>query len=282
MAGHKVLLRLQPAVRNRRPVEVSLDGAGGFNLYGLTPGRYELVIAKSGGRPIERRSVEIHTDRLLDIDLRMPAPAPQSHVLSARRLGRHVSLAAKREFSHAVNAWQKGDLLEAENGFAKAVALEPAFTEALNNLAVLYLRRNDPAHAEPLIRAALESDPHSADVYVNAAAVASIAQNLEEAASFARHAISLDPSSSAARFLLGRTLTIQERELPEALFHLRRSSQDYPDSMLYIGQILFRAGQAQQAMDEIRSYLARSDSEQSEMARAILSAMERSRNKGDR
>ncbi len=74
-----------------------------------------------------------------------------------------------KEMQKGVEAWDKGQLAEAEQAFKNAVLLYPSFSRAYNNLGVVFLREGRRDDAEWSFRQALRIDNRSPRVLSNLA-----------------------------------------------------------------------------------------------------------------
>lgn len=89
----------------------------------------------------------------------------------------------------------------------------------------------------------------------------------------ARHALELDPTNSIARYLLGCTLAMEDRNAAEALEMLRATQNMFPESRLVIAKILLRQPATKDAKRELQEYLAIPGIEKREMAESWLAKL---------
>jgi tetratricopeptide (TPR) repeat protein len=94
----------------------------------------------------------------------------------------------------------RADLAEAE--FKSAISLNRNYAEAQNNLGVLYGQRGNDREAERLFRQAVDSDPRYTQALVNLAAVLAAESHYSEAESDLENAIRIAPDDQLARRLL--------------------------------------------------------------------------------
>jgi hypothetical protein len=97
-----------------------------------------------------------------------------------------------------------GDAAQAERHYRAAIALNPGYKEARNNLGILLAGRGDLEAALGEFREALKYRPRAADLYNNVGVtLARLGRNAEAAAAF-RRAIELEPGIADARAALDR------------------------------------------------------------------------------
>jgi len=156
---------------------------------------------------------------------------------------------------------RRGQALEAEEAFTKALAARPGDAEALNglgvalelqgkpeaaakflaaikanqymvdawlNLATLYLAAGRPVEAEILLNGAAQRDPDSAAAMAGPGLVAILKGNYAEASSPFERALKVQPDDYYAAYALGR-LKLREVKAEEALGLFRASLKSEPD-----------------------------------------------------
>jgi tetratricopeptide (TPR) repeat protein len=79
---------------------------------------------------------------------------------------------------------------------------------------------------------------------------------LQQAEWAARESLDLDPANAHAQLLLGWTLARQYRYTSEALDHLRRAAQAYPEAHLGAADVLAHQNSVREARAEVEAYLA--------------------------
>jgi tetratricopeptide (TPR) repeat protein len=130
----------------------------------LNPGIYVLSIADGSGRE-HRESIDLtpppgqmryQFQREIDLPGLTPTHGTQQRV-SARRLS--VSPSAKKLLVKSEEARFRGDDKESLKQLNGALAIDPGYPDALNNIGVLYRRRGDLSAAMGFFRRSVESDP---------------------------------------------------------------------------------------------------------------------------
>lgn len=103
--------------------------------------------------------------------------------------------------------YAKGNLEEAEQGYIKAISLQPNHPEANNKLGLIYVKQGQMKKAEAIYRLLTESYPDKAIYFSNLGRVLYNQGNLEEAALAYEQSVNID-SRRAERFLsLGQVYT---------------------------------------------------------------------------
>ena len=120
------------------------------------------------------------------------------------------------------------DPAEAEAAYRRAVALDPAFADAHNQLGVLLQRRGDRAAAEACYRAAVAADPSLAAAWANLGFLRLEARDMAGAEAALRRALALEPALVKARGELGLALKHQGR-LEEAVAEFRHALEVRPE-----------------------------------------------------
>jgi len=139
-----------------------------------------------------------------------PRPPAISGTVYAAALRHAVPKAAAKAHDRARKLFGSGKVSDAARELEKAVALDPDFAEAHENLGALYIKLGRPAEAEPHSRRAIELNPGLASAHSNYATTLAANGNFPEAEKAGRRAIELDPVSVpvltdvAWAFYLGR------------------------------------------------------------------------------
>jgi len=164
--------------------------------------------------------------------LQLPSPPRQPPVatgtVSVSSLRHAVPKRAVKDFNRARKLAASGKLLDAAQELEKALALDPDFEEARENLGGLYLRLGRPAEAEPHLRRAIELDPSSSAAHSNLSIVQLLAGDLGAAERTARRALELSRDNDWARFVLGVTLLRNAATYSDALRHLESAARSVP------------------------------------------------------
>jgi Flp pilus assembly protein TadD len=186
---------------------------------------------------------------------RMRGPA----VVTAQQLGHKVPGKARKEFDRATRAQDRGDYEKAIEHLKKAVAIDPEFTDAANNLGVAYLHTNHVDLAIDQFNKAIAIDPHGTLAYSNLTVALLMREQFMDAEQAARHQLEVERASTRPRFLLGLALIGQKKYTSEAEQNLRRAAVDFPEAHLHLARLFAAKGQIQPAKDQLTEYLASGD-----------------------
>jgi tetratricopeptide (TPR) repeat protein len=129
--------------------------------------------------------------------------------VTVHELSHHVPSRAVRDYERAVKATKKGEKENAIAYFDKAIAADPEFLAAINDLGVTYLELNRVDMAIEQFTKAIAVDPHAASPYANLA-IAYLRQRLfSDAERAARQAADLDRVGGYGRLILGISLIMK-------------------------------------------------------------------------
>ena len=157
-----------------------------------------------------------------------PRPPIVTEAVSAATLRHTVPKAASKAYKRGEKLAKSGKLRESSLELEKALALDPDFAEAHENLGALYMKLERSAEAEPHIRRAIELNPSSSFAHSDLSALQLLAGDWEAAERSALRALELSRSNDWARFMLGLALLRNAATRAEALQHLEYASRSVP------------------------------------------------------
>lgn len=167
-----------------------------------------------------------------------------------------------------------GDVSAAVDAYRAALAEDPDYVPALNNLALVYKRSGRRGEAESLLRKAIAVASWDAELHNNLAVLLHEAERLEEALAAYGEALRIDPADGFANGNYGGLLS-QTGRREDAITYCRRATEAAPDSVACwatLGKVLFDAGQIDAAMP-VLEHAARMTGAGSEQASAWLYAL---------
>jgi tetratricopeptide (TPR) repeat protein len=178
-----------------------------------------------------------------------------SNLVTVQELRHVVPKAAQAEFAKWKTADSKGRMDQAIDHLYRAVAIDPEFVAARNNLAVR-LMETDPKRAIAEFEEAIKIDPHQPNLWGNLAVGYAMQDQFAEAERTARVAARLDRTSLRPQIVLGVALVEQHKYTPEALECLERARKEYPVASLYAASIFKSYGEFEKAKSAVYVYLA--------------------------
>jgi tetratricopeptide (TPR) repeat protein len=264
--------------RERTPASsgpVGLDGD--FEIPGVPRGHYELRVSDAGGHVLASQFVDVGgygNTIMVRLPERPVAGPAAGGTVSVTQLKRKIPSKASKEFMKAQKASAAADVRKAIEHLEKAIEIEPAYTEAYNNLGVRYLELEDPERAAGMFRKAIDSDPNCGLAFCNLAVAQFWMQRVPEAEQAARQAVKLDGTSRKSRMMLGLILAARQSADEEALENLRAAQQEYPRLRLKTAEILARQGQHLEAAGELKRYLASAKPEEASEVQTWIAQLE--------
>ena len=173
------------------------------------------------------------------------------HDLSHRVPGRAV-----KEYERALKATTEGKKESAIAHYNKAIAADPEFLAAVNNLGVIYLDLNRLDVAIEQFTKAIAVDPHSPLPQVNLA-IAYLRRGLfDDAERAARRAVDLDRVDKFGRLVLGISSLMKGNFTAEAERNLTQAAQEYNVAKVWLAIGLSARGDIANARDHLRTYVA--------------------------
>jgi len=162
---------------------------------------------------------------------------------------------ASKAFTKGQHFLEEGRFIEAITSLGEAVAIDPEYTDALNDLAAAYGKAGRLDKAIPLLNSAIHYDPHWGLAYFNLVIAYVSVNELSQAESTARQMIEI-ADSPEARFVLGLSLTMEDRFTSETQAALTQAEPLFPQAALLLGRVLAGRGEIEAAKLKISAYLA--------------------------
>jgi len=202
------------------------------------------------------------------------ANRPISGTVSVSRLKHQVPAKAQNELARSDREFRKGHLQSSVEHLKKAIAIDPMYMEAHNNLGARYVSLGDNQRAVEHLEMALRLDPSSAFAHLNASLALYFLKRSDQAEQYARNAIRLTHGLPKAHYLLGLILEAQGKNTPEAVEHLKKSAVEFPQAHRLAATSLLLGGNVSAAASEFRRYLAWPQAENREKIEQWLAANE--------
>lgn len=144
--------------------------------------------------------------------------------------------AARKAALRAEHLSKKKQHEQAIDDFKKALALDPAFYEAENNLALEYFNAGNRDTAIQTLAALTKRNPTRVLAFDNLAIILCQLHRYPEAETIARTAYTMHPFSYKANYVLGAALVEQGKWTPQAKLNLRYASERYPEANLLLAK----------------------------------------------
>lgn len=245
-------------MNGRFPIEkVAVQNQGSFESSNLPANQVELRLVSFEGVVLRSEHVNL-TGGVAPVKLRLPSfggPSPVRGTVSVTRL-RHVSVkSARKLYNRSIEAAAKGDTRRSLDLLQAAVAEDPEYLEAWNNLGSRHMRDGHPDLALEALRRAQSLDGDSPHVLTNLGVVLMHLKQREEAELVSRRALRHARTDTKAEYVLGLCLFHKAASFDEAIFYLKKARDEFPQARLSIAHILVRSGRISEARRELESYL---------------------------
>lgn len=267
-------------LRNHMRVDQALVRRDGrFQFRNLPTGDYWIRIVNLRGDVLGEDLASVHENRG-PLSLRIRAQdgiRPPEGVVSVGKMLHPIPDKAEKEFRRSQKALSAGQAEESLKHLERAVQISPNYVEAHNNLGARYLMLGQQEEAIKEFQKTIALDPALAKAHSNLSVALMMRHRYPEAEAAARRALELEPGSAPPSYVLGQALTLQQKNIPEALENLRKSARQYPKAHLVIAQLLVRQGAMEEAANELREYLRSGNPEQKQQVESWLTRLEVSR-----
>lgn len=243
------------------PQRIAPEFDGSFEFRDVTPGLHEVRVSDARGRLLYDEVISIRGNERLSIKPRLDEP-PQSskaEMVSVAQLRHKIPREAHVEFRKGTEALKKREVRSAVDHLKAAVAIDPAFADAHNDLAVAYLRLNEDQESAEHFQKAIELDPGYQPAGNNLCVVLLKMKRYAEAGEVAGRILKTGAGSAVAHYAAAVSLIAAGGNRNEALDHLRRAQDDIPKGRVLAASILAEAGRREDAAAELEAYLRSPD-----------------------
>ncbi|HTU47846.1 MAG TPA: tetratricopeptide repeat protein [Bryobacteraceae bacterium] len=156
--------------------------------------------------------------------------------LAADQMDHEARPAARKAALRAERLSKKKQHEEAIEEFKRALALDPQYYEAENNLALEYASAGQPDLAIQTLTRLTQTNPTHVLAFDNLAIVLYQLHRYAEAEVVARKAYKMHPFSYKANYVLGAALVEQGKWTPEAKLNLRYASERHVEAKALLAQ----------------------------------------------
>lgn len=230
----------------------------------------DLLSGQQVGQPV---------DAPVDVQVRPTMPRQRNsteYISTVQELRHRVPSKARQEMEKGDKARVNGKTSDAILHMGRAIAIDPEYIAARNNLAITYLTMGESQAAISQLEAAAKIDPNRAILFNNMAVALAMQRRYDDAERAARRAVGLDGASRTIRTLLGMILFGEKKYNVETLRCFDGASEDDPWIHLLTARILIAQGHTEAAKTEIQGYLATGETENRNLAQNWLEAIDRS------
>jgi tetratricopeptide (TPR) repeat protein len=253
-----------------------VNSTGDFEVRGLKEGTYNVTVRNARGQVLhnDMLSINRHTQ---GARIRMPdRPEPARPVngsISVSRLQHEVPKSARKLYLAAQKTLHKGDMAATVEHLQKAVAIDPEYMEAYNNLGSAYMQLDQGQSALAAFRRAAELEPSSPEVHANLAIALITTKDLSEAERAARRAVALNGADTKSRFVLGLTLYTQRKYTLETVDQLGQAIEAFPSARIALAAVHAQMGRRDLARQLLTEYLQAGHEGKRKDAENLLAAL---------
>ncbi len=264
-AGPYLMVRLMQGSTGETVGTTYTNDVGEADFSGIPVGDYHLEVSGDGIQPTtsetfevdERKSSQAEYVAVRRLEDSGPKPvSAHSALVSANDL--KVSPKARKELDKSNEAMALRDWKKAKEHLDKALALEPNYATAYNNLAVLYAKTNDLANEEQALKKSLALDDHFAPALLNYAKLCIRQKNFPQSETLLQKEIAVDPDNTESLLLLADS-EYMNRHFDAAIAsadHAHSVSTDHASFVHYIAARAYQQeNRQQQALAEFQAFL---------------------------
>lgn len=201
----------------------------------------------------------------------MPQRTVPASTVTLHELTHKIPKKAAKEYQQGIKAQSHGNRDAAIEHLRKAVAIDPQFWQALNNLGVNLAVTNRIDLGIEQLRKAIAVDPHAAVAYANLSLAFFFQEHkFGDAEQAARQNTAIDPLATTGPFILGTSLILQHKFTLEAEESLKKATRSFPQARIPLAVVLANRGQLDSARQELHLYLGTGDRSGAELANRVM------------
>jgi len=220
-------------------------------------------------RVLSAAGVTLHTEQVVirdagqPLSIRIEAPASANRAMgggggstvSLRQLTHKVPPSAQSAFTKGERDALKGNYKEAAELFKQAIALDPEFADAYNELAAAEASLGDLSKSADDFQKAVDLDPEHRYALPNLAIVLAKLSRFPEAGDVARRALKVVPGSGKLHYILAVSMMEENGDFDEIIRHLGRATEEVPRAHLVAADLLIQKGRRDDAVRHLEDYL---------------------------
>jgi tetratricopeptide (TPR) repeat protein len=235
---------------------------GAFELRRLTPGEHKLRVVDANGRVLHDEIVSLQRDdETVSILLQVEnmGNRGQGQTVSVQQLQHKVPRKAIKEIEKGRADLDKRQFSRAMVHLKAAVAADPAFADAYNDLGVAHYELEEYKESLEQFRKAVEIAPGHELANNNVCLVLLKTGRYAEAGQAAHSVLKRGSGSAMAHYAAAAAMLFEGGSLNEALRHLVHAQRDMPRAHLFAARALAGAGRPGDAARELEAYLRTSE-----------------------
>jgi len=236
----------------------NVNADGTFEFRSASPGAHLLRVI-AGNSVIHEEMVNISgTGQTLSVNLKEQSSANRSagSSVSMRQLTHKVPKQAQKAFDRGEQFLAKDDQPAAAELFRQAVALDPEFSDAYNELGAANANMGKLPEAAEQFQKAIDLVPEHRLALPNLSIVLAKMKRYHEAGQVARRALQLVPGAGPKmHYILAFGLLADHAEPQEAITNLKIASAEIPKAHIVAADVLEQCGRRAEAVQELEEYL---------------------------
>ena len=238
-------------------------------------GDYTLTVIAAGAI-VANEHVSLR-DGFSTVTIRIPSPRggskPGAGIVSVARMRHKVPKEAKKAFNLAEKKHRSGNIEGSLEDLKRATELDAEYLEAWNNLGCRYLAKGQTAEALAALEHAASIDKGAPFVFTNIGIAQAALRNYASAEGSTRTALSIDPTDTKARYVLGMTLVAQRKYTEETVKLLRQVEGEFPLARMALAETLAMRGNIKEAKVVLQDCLSSADEQTRPQAEAMLASL---------
>ncbi len=237
----------------------SVNPDGSFEFKSASPGVYWLRVSAGAGSVIHEELVNVGgPGEPLNIRLKNQSSANRTAEpsISLRQLTHKVPRPAQKAFDRGRQAVAKGDHNAAAECFRQAIAADPEFVDAYNELGASEVALGQLPAAAEQFQKAIDLVPEHRFALPNLSIVLAKMQRFHEAGIVARRALQVVPGvGGKMHYILAFGLLADHAEPQEAITNLLLAAMEIPKAHIVAADVLLQCGRRAEAVRELEEYL---------------------------
>jgi tetratricopeptide (TPR) repeat protein len=245
---------------------------GTFEFRSVSPGSHWLRVIAGMDKVIHEEMVSIGgPGQVLSIRLSSQSSANRSigDSVSMQQLTHKVPRTAQKAYDKGQQAVRKGDQRTAAEFFRQAVAADPEFVDAHNELGAAEANLGQLPEAAEQFQKAVDLVPEHRLALPNLSIVLAKMKRFHEAGEVARRALQVVPGATKMNYILAFCLLADHGEPQEALKNLQLAAPEIPKAHIVAADVLVQIGRPAEAIQQLEEYLRVQPSDDAERPKVL-------------